>query len=311
VSKAQGTTGGHAQALLLVVPAGLLGVALALILAIPAPAQSASIVRMIADCAGATVLGLATLPRLHDRLRPPWRVLAILAGIWCVTEFAVLVFEAAAVVGVPLGRLTGGQFGNFLVEISGGQVGIAVLVGSGAVACYSALAFRRPETASADLVLVFAAVALALRPITGHMSQQPFGSVLAAVHALAAAAWFGLLVALALVVRTRGEWAVTLPRYSAVALPLVGVVAVTGIVNGLVRVGGITPFVTTGYGRILLAKTLVLVGLLALGWWWRRTWVPLATNHRMQAESSLRRAVIEVVVMSVAFGLAATLAVTA
>lgn len=311
MNKAHGTTGGHAQALLLVVPAGVLGVALALILATPAPAQSASIVRVLADCAGATVLGLAALPRLHDRLRPPWRMLAILAGIWCVTEFAVLVFEAAAVVGVPVGKLTAAQFGNFLVEISGGQVGIAVLIGSGAVTCYAALAFRRPDTASADLALVFAAVALALRPITGHMSQQPFGSVLAAVHALAAAAWFGLLIALTLVVRTRGEWAVTLPRYSAVALPLVGIVAVTGIVNGLVRVGGIPPFVTTGYGRILLAKTLVLVGLLALGWWWRRTWVPLATNHRMLAESSLRRAVIEVVVMSVAFGLAATLAVTA
>ncbi|WP_051181232.1 copper resistance D family protein [Nocardia vinacea] len=305
------TGGGNAQALLLVGPAGLLGVALALILAVPAPAQTESVIRVLADCTGATVLGLAALPRLHDRLRPPWRVLAVLAGIWCVTEFIVLVFEAAAVVGVPIGKLSAGQFGNFLVEISAGQVGIAVLIGSGAVACYSAMAFRRPQTASADLVLVFTAVALALRPITGHMSQQPFGSVLAAVHALAAASWFGLLVALALVVRTRGEWAVTLPRYSAVALPLVGIVTVTGLVNGLVRVGGIAPFVTTGYGRILLAKTLVLVGLLALGWWWRRTWVPQATGHRMPAESSLRRAIIEVAVMAVAFGLAATLAVTA
>lgn len=312
MNKVQRTTGGgNAQALLLVGPAGLLGVALALILAVPAPAQAESVIRVLADCTGATVLGLAALPRLHDRLRPPWRVLAVLAGIWCVTEFTVLVFEAAAVVGVPIGKLSAGQFGNFLVEISGGQVGIAVLIGSGAVACYSAMAFRRPETASADLVLVFAAVALALRPITGHMSQQPFGSVLAAVHALAAASWFGLLVALALVVRTRGEWAVTLPRYSAVALPLVGIVTVTGLVNGLVRVGGIAPFVTTGYGRILLAKTLVLVALLALGWWWRRSWVPQATGHRMPAESSLRRAVIEVAVMAVAFGLAATLAVTA
>jgi putative copper resistance protein D len=143
------------------------------------------------------------------------------------------------------------------------------------------------------------------------MSQQPFGSVLAAVHALAASAWFGLLIALALVVRTRGEWAVALPRYSAVALPLIAAVAVTGIVNGLVRLHGITPFVTTGYGRILLAKTIVLIGLLGLGWWWRRSWVPQATNHRMRAEESLRRAVIEVVVMGIAFGLAATLAVTA
>ncbi len=311
MNKAQRATGGNAQALLLVVPAGLLGVALALILAIPSPAQTESVVRVLADCTGATVLGLTALPRLHDRLRPPWRVLAVAAGIWCVTEFTVLVFEAAAVVGVPVGKLSGKQFGDFVIEISGGQVGIAVLIGSGAVACYAAMAFRRPETASADLVLVFAAVALALRPITGHMSQQPFGSVLAAVHALAAASWFGLLVALPLVVRTRGDWAVTLPRYSAVALPLVGIVAITGLVNGLVRVGGIAPFVTTGYGRILLAKTLVLVALLALGWWWRRTWVPQATGHRMPAESSLRRAVIEVTVMAVAFGLAATLAVTA
>ncbi|MFD0362176.1 CopD family protein [Nocardia sp. GCM10030253] len=306
------TTGGRgARTLLLIVPAGLLGVLLAWALDIPAPMPTEGGVRVIADCTGATVLGLAALPRLHTRLDPPWRLLAVLAGIWCATEFAVLAFEAADVVGVALTRLGGAQFGTFLVEISGGQVGIAILVGTGAIACYCAVAFRRPDTASTDLVLVFAAVTLALRPITGHMSQQPFGSVLGAVHALAAAAWFGLLVALALVVRTRGEWAVTLPRYSAAALPLIATVATTGIINGLVRVGGLAPFVTTGYGRILLAKTLVLVGLLALGWWWRRTWVRRAADHRATAESSLRRAVLEVVVMALAFGLAATLAVTA
>ncbi|MFQ6394917.1 CopD family protein [Nocardia sp. KC 131] len=289
----------------------MLGVLLAWALDLPARVPTEGGVRVVADCAGATVLGLAALPRMHPRLRPPWRLLAVLAALWCGAEFAVLVFEAADVVGVPVARLGGGQFGTFLIEISGGQVGIAILLGTGAVACYCALAFRRPETASTDLVLVFAAVALALRPITGHMSQQPFGSVLGAVHALAAAAWFGLLVALALVVRTRGEWAVALPRYSAFALPLIATVAMTGVINGLVRVGGLTPFVTTGYGRILLAKTLVLVGLLILGWWWRRTWVRRAADHRMTAESSLRRAVLEVVVMAVAFGLAATLAVTA
>ncbi|MFE9582934.1 CopD family protein [Nocardia sp. NPDC006044] len=296
---------------LLIVPAGLLGVVLAWGLALPAGFAAAATVRVLADGVGATVLGLAALPRLHARLTPPWRLLAVLAGFWCGTEFAVLVFEAADVVGVPVGRLAAGEFGTFLVDLSGGQIGIAVLVGVGAVAVYSAVAFRRADIASADLVLVFAAVALALRPITGHMSQQTFGSVLAAVHALAAAAWFGLLVALALVVRTRGEWAVVLPRYSAMALPLVAAVGVTGLLNGLVRVGGMTPFVTTGYGRILLAKTVVLLGLLALGWWWRRSWVRLAADHRMTAEASLRRATIEVVVMALAFGLAATLAVTA
>ncbi|WP_328412570.1 CopD family protein [Nocardia sp. NBC_00403] len=297
--------------LLLAVPAGLLGVLLAWALDIPAPIPTEGGVRVIADGTGATVLGLAALPRVHPRAQPPWRLLAVLAGIWCAAELAVLAFEAADIVGVPVTRLGGGQFGTFLVEISGGQVGIAILVGTLAIACYCALAFRRPDAASTDLVLVFAAVTLALRPITGHMSQQPFGSVLGAVHALAAAAWFGMLVALALVVRTRGEWAVTIPRYSAVALPLIATVATTGVVNGLVRIGGPAPFVTTGYGRILLAKTLVLVGLLALGWWWRRSWVRRAADHRMTAEASLRRAVLEVGVMALAFGLAATLAVTA
>ncbi|MBF6220947.1 CopD family protein [Nocardia abscessus] len=298
-------------ALLLAVPAGLLGVALAWALILPGPLPGEAVVRVAADGVGATALGLAALPRVSPRLRTPWRLLAVLAGVWAAAEFAVLVFEAAEVVGVPVTELGAAEFGTYLVDVSGGQVGIAILVGVATVACGSALAFRRPESASADLVLVFAAVALALRPITGHMSQQAFGSVLAAVHALAAGAWFGLLMALALVVRTRGEWAVVLPKYSAVALPLVAVVAVTGLLNGLIRVGGIAPFVSTGYGRILLAKTVVLLVLLALGWWWRRSWVPRAADHRMDAKDSLRRAIAEVVVMALAFGLAATLAVTA
>lgn len=308
-------TGGRAtalrSALLLVVPAGLVGVAVGWALAAPDPVQSEAPVRALADCAGATVLGLAALPRLHERLRPAWRLLALLAGLWLVTEFAVLACEAAQVVGVPVCRLRPGPFGDYLVHISGGQVGIAILVATGAVTGYCALAYRRPDRAAADLVLVFAAVALVLRPITGHMSQQAFGSLLAAVHALAAAGWFGLLLALALVVRTRGEWAVILPRYSEWALPAVLAVTVTGIVNGLVRMHGLTPLVDTGYGRILLAKTVLLAGLLALGWWWRRSWVPAAAEHRMPADASLRRAIVEVVAMALVFGLAAALSVTA
>ncbi|WP_332838904.1 CopD family protein [Nocardia bovistercoris] len=307
-----GTTGdGDVRELLLVVPAGLLGVLLAWALSVPDPAPTAALVRVVADVTGAAVLGLAALPRLSARVSPPWRLLAGLAGIWCAAEFAVLLFEAADVVGVPVSELGADQFGTFLTELSGGQIGIAILFGAGAVAVYAAVAHRRPDIASADLVLVFTAVALALRPITGHMSQQRFGSVLAAVHALAAAAWFGLLLAIGLVVRTRGEWARVLPRYSAVALPLIAVVGVTGIVNGFVRLERVGAVFDTGYGRILLAKTVLLAALLALGWWWRRGWVPRAADHRMTARASLRRAVLEVTVMSVAFGLAAALAVTA
>ncbi|MEU1984658.1 CopD family protein [Nocardia sp. NPDC019395] len=294
-------------ALGLAVPAGLLGVLLAWVLSdIPAAAA----IRFCADLAGAAVLGLATLPRLNDRLDVPWRMMAVLAGLWCCLEFAVLVFAAGDVVGSGVAALSPADFGTYLVRISAGQIGLAILLGTAAVAGYAAFAFRRPLQRSPDLVLVFAAVTVTLRPITGHMSQQPLGSVLAGVHALAAAIWLGLLLALALVVRGRRDWAATLPRYSAIAMPMVAAVAVTGVINGLVRVGGVMPFFTTGYGRIMIAKSVLLIVLLALGWWWRRSWVAAAAAHRMSAEASLRRAVLEVAVMAAVFGLAASLAIT-
>ncbi|AYF74707.1 copper resistance protein CopD [Nocardia yunnanensis] len=297
--------------LLLVIPLALDGAALAWILAAGDPVQVEAPVRVVADCAGATVLGLAALPRLSDRLAPRWRLLTVFAALWAALEFGMLALEAGEVQGIPAGQLSAAQFGDYLAHVSGGQIGIALLVGTGVVAIYSAFGFRNPDRVTPDLVLVFAAVTLTLRPITGHMSQQPLGSVLAALHALAAAVWFGVLLALALTVRTRGEWAVLLPRYSNWALPLVITVMVTGVIDGLVRIGGVTPLATTGYGRILLAKTVLVCALVALGWWWRRTWVPRAAGHRMAADDSLRRAIVEVLVMALVFGLAGTLAVTA
>ncbi|GAB2525012.1 copper resistance D family protein [Nocardia heshunensis] len=297
--------------LLLLIPVAWDGAAVAWVLAAGDPVQAEAPVRVMADCAGAAVLGLAALPRLSERLSPRWRLLTILAAVWAALEFSMLVLEAGEVQGIPAGQLGAAQFGDFLTHVSGGQIGIALLLGTGTIAIYSAFGFRNPDRVTTDLVLVFAAVTLALRPITGHMSQQTLGSVLAALHALAACAWFGTLLALALTVRTRGEWAVLLPRFSNWALPLVITVTVTGVINGLVRLGGVTPLVTTGYGRILLAKTVLVVALLALGWWWRRTWVPRAADHRIPADGSLRRAIVEVLVMALVFGLAGTLAVTA
>ncbi|MFC4124007.1 CopD family protein [Nocardia rhizosphaerae] len=309
--RAPGATLRRWRILVPVVVAAGLGVVLAWLLRGGAGFPFAACARVLADGAGAIVFGLAALPRLDERLRVAWRPLAALAGVWFAAEFAVLLGEAAEVVGVPVTALRAADFGTFLGRLSGGQIGIALLFCTGAIACYAAVAFRRPESASADLVLVFAAVALALRPITGHMSQQAFGSVLAAVHALAAAAWLGLLLAMVLVLRTRGDWASALPRYSALAAPLVLAVAATGIVDGLVRIGGLEPLWSTGYGRILLAKLVLLLGLVGLGWWWRRSWVGRAAQHRVTAEVSVRNAAIEVALMAVGFGLAATLAITA
>ncbi|RZL62905.1 MAG: copper resistance protein CopD, partial [Rhodococcus sp. (in: high G+C Gram-positive bacteria)] len=65
------------------------------------------------------------------------------------------------------------------------------------------------------------------------------------------------------------------------------------------------------YGRVILAKIVAIAMLVALGWWWRRTWVVASAAHRMSSDGSLRRAIGEVVFMAIAFGLAAALATTA
>lgn len=288
------------------------GVAAGWLLAAP---QGSSWVRALSLCAGVTVLGLAALGvAVRGDRRPPvapadlWRAIAAFGGVWLMCEGALLVFEAAAVAGVPVTRLDTARFAQFAGTVGSGRIGVAAFGCVAACTVVAVVAYRRDASWPTAPVLAVAAPALIARPVSGHMSQQPLGSLLDALHVLAAGLWVGVLVALALTVRSRGAWAMLLPRYSTLATWCVAVLAATGVIDAAVRLGSPAALVDTGYGRIVLAKTVVLVGLVALGARWRRTWVPAATAHRATAEVSLRNAVLEVCATSVAFGLAAALA---
>ena len=294
----------------------LAGVGLAWLLATPDGPSPTSVVRVLAVGLGATVFGLAGWQwSQRDDRRPAldpallWRAAGVLAGVWTLAEIVLVVLEAAEVAGrFPVAP---GTVADFVVVVSAGRLG-AVTVGCTAlVAVTAAVAYRRGLPWPAAPVLALSGLALIARPISGHMSQQALGSLLDAGHVLAAATWFGMLVALALTARSRGAWATLLPRYSTIAWRCVWVLAATGVVNAAVRLGGIAPLVTTGYGRVVLAKVAALAALLAAGWWLRRTWVAPAAAHRMSADASLRRAVGESAAMAIAFGLAAALATTA
>ena len=306
--------------MLLAVPTTWLGVSLAWALASPAQPAPAGIVRSLADGIGSVVLGLAALDWLvgssagRRRSLPRsalWRPIAYGAAVWAFAEAVLLLFVAADVGNGTVAKIGMRRFGEFVAHITAGQVGIATIACTVAIAGYAVFAFRRSPNASMAPPLAVAALALTFRPITGHMSQQTLGPILGAVHALAAAIWFGALAAMAMMVRSRGGWADLLPRYSEWAWRCVAVLAVTGVINAAVRLDGIGPVFGTGYGRIVLAKSVVLALLMLLGWWWRRTWVREAAGHRMTADDSFRRAFVEIAAMGVAFGLAAALATTA
>lgn len=313
-----GRVGTTPRWLLLAGPTGLAGVGMAWLLATPSGPDPSSAIRLLSVLLGSTVLGLAALEWLQRGDRRPtvaradlWRPVAALAGAWSVAEAALLVSAAAETAERAPGVLPAAAFGRFVGEISAGQIGAAVLACTAATTVFAAVAFRREAPWSPVPVAVLAGFALAARPVTGHMSAQTLGSAFVAVHVLAAALWLGPLVAMAMLVRGRGGWALLLPRYSTLAWRCVAALAVTGTVDAAVRLGGPGALVDTGYGRIVLAKAVALAALAGLGWWWRRSWVPAAGAHRTPAEESLRRATVEVLALSVAFGLAAALATTA
>ncbi|AOW93839.1 copper resistance protein CopD [Rhodococcus sp. WMMA185] len=306
------------QWLLLAVPTALVGVAFGWALAWPEGHDPASAVRAISLVLGSVVLGLAVLgwwsrtetrPFAQDaRL---WQLSTAIAAAWMLSEGLLLTMTASETDAESLLELSVGRFGQYVTEISAGRVGLAVFACTLAATVWSAVAFSYKDARSPMPVLVLAALALVARPITGHMSQQMLGSLLNVVHVLAAALWLGVLAALGLMLRSRGDWARWLPRFSNLAVWCVSLLAVAGVINAAVKLGGVSPLFNTGYGQIMLAKSLLLAALLGLGWWWRRTWVGQAAAHRISAEASLRRATFEVVAMAVVFGLAAVLATTA
>ena len=95
------------------------------------------------------------------------------------------------------------------------------------------------------------------------------------LHVLAVAAWLGGLVALVLVARAAGDGAPRLVRwFSNLALVAVGVVAVTGLVSGVIQVDSLDGLFDTGYGQLLLVKVAGFTVLVALGFVNRTVLVP-------------------------------------
>jgi copper transport protein len=141
---------------------------------------------------------------------------------------------------------------------------------------------RRSRLGAAALTLP--AIALGVWTIvvpgySGHAGDPGRGVLTIAVdaaHVAAAAVWIGGLAQLVLVVphatrgladQARGRVRRTvLGRFSTAALGSVIVVSVTGVGRALWEVGTVSQVWSTGYGRALVVKTVLLGGLVALGY---------------------------------------------
>ncbi|HTY27955.1 MAG TPA: CopD family protein [Mycobacterium sp.] len=275
-----------------------------------APAESA--VRGIADVAAVAVLGLTVLPVLDEPrhrtelARSGAGPLTVAAVVWLIAEAVRLTVSAAqaADVGIPRLRL------HTVAEFTTTLGGRAALLSMTAAALVCLLALVRAHAGGTRIAMAAAAaIGICARAVTGHAGDSILGATAVVAHILAAALWCGVLLALAVTVAYRGQWARVLPRFSRLALASVMVLLAAGIAGALVTVPSPAALLNSGYGRLLVAKVVVAAALVVLGWFNRTRWLPAACGHRIDAGQSLRRARREVALMVVALTLAAALAV--
>jgi copper transport protein len=184
--------------------------------------------------------------------------------------------------------------------------------------------------ALAALLIAFPLVYLCLCPaLAGHGSSQSpvaLNFPVNALHVGAMAIWLGGLGALLLVLPTATRAAATpadrgrllagpLARFSTLALAMVVVVMATGLIQAYVYVRHLEDLLTTGYGRAVLAKFLLVLTVIGLAAYNRRSLVPRLRRIAELGGSPglpgilLRRALrAELALLAVVIGVTAALA---
>jgi putative copper resistance protein D len=280
--------------------------------------------RAVLDLAALTTVGMSLLPTFVGFDRPERtasataaaRRIAMLASLmWLAAALASLVFQTA---NFNPGRpVTMASIVAYVKLIGAGQ---ALLIVAGSALLYLVIgivAVRPDETVPAKLRITVSMFALLPLPATGHAANSTTGwryltMIAMELHVLGAVLWTGgLLAVIIAVAANRALLADALPKYSKLATACVFLTACTGAFNGwfeLHLAPGLHWYVAlfaTGYGRILIGKIICVAVAGLLGAHVRFRLLPAIRARKATAVASW--ATMEVLVMGVAFGLAAVL----
>lgn len=242
------------------------------------------------------------------------------AGAWTVLSIARLVLTYGSVAGrSPSAEGFGAELGVFVTQVELGRTLLFITM-CAAVVTALALVVQTPTGAAWTVLPVLAA--LWQQAQLGHASgatghAQAVSSM--ALHLVGAAVWIGGLAVLALVVRdVRTDLSAAVARYSVVAGWCFAAVALSGVVNGLLRVDTLGQL-GTDYGLLLLTKALLFGVLGLLGLAHRRAVIPRLAGGGRAGEGVARAGgalfwrlvAVELVVMGAVSGVAVALGSTA
>ena len=203
---------------------------------------------------------------------------------------AVLVALAAAVLQIPVqaalatgrgwgsltdagvfGLVVGDGMGLSIGMLAGGMLALLVTSGLPMVGTVRALTY---------VGAVVAPLGFVVHGHTRTMSPAAVGYLADAVHVLAAAIWFGGLIALTMVVRRRRRAddpvgaAEAVASFSRWAFWSALAVVAAGVVLAWITVGGLDVLTSTSYGKLLLAKVAAVALVLVGAAWNRYRFVP-------------------------------------
>jgi putative copper export protein/mono/diheme cytochrome c family protein len=164
-----------------------------------------------------------------------------------------------------------------------------------------------PATAFAA-ALVYSGHAAATEGWSGTFHRAADG-----LHLIAASAWLGGLVPLALLLEAARRQEISLgcalaatSRFSTLGVISVGTLIATGIVNGWVLAGGVPAWIGTDYGRLLLIKVVLFFAMVAMAAVNRLRLTPRLAGEAAAASVPAKalRALIRNSLIEVALGLA-------
>ena len=239
----------------------------------------------------------AAASAFERRLRIIARI-AALAG--AASALLALPIQASTAAGVSLGE---GFDGDLISQVLDTRYGTLAAIRAVAWLAIAAFVWFAPLSAWGRPRLLAAAVAiptlaLLLAPgLAGHAyTQSPSWLLLPSdfVHLAGMSVWAGGLVAFVFVVpagsralpaqRRSNLVSACLDRFSPLALGSVIALAATGTIQAIVEVGSFPALVDTGFGRAVLAKIVLLLVLIGLGWANRNRLMPAIRRLAEAAE---------------------------
>jgi putative copper resistance protein D len=236
------------------------------------------------------------------------RLGAVASGLWTVCAVLLVPLTVSDVTGQPVtSRLDFSAVWSVagLVDIAGAWRWTAFLAAAVTIASIPVLRWSPTP-------LLFAGSLVTLLPLalTGHSSSggsHDIGTNSLLIHLVAGALWAGgLLGLLAHALRGGEHGYLAARRFSAIALWCFVAMALSGVVNALIRVR-LTDLLTTSYGWLVVGKVVALCALGSLGWLQRRRGLAALRSDPQGRGPLIKLALVEAVIFGLTFGIAVAL----